>query len=268
MQKWKSSLLTIFLGLATSILYVSCAESGTDTDRHEAQAPADFYFKSMNFLSFDVVYEPGAEPYTGSAPGGLDYWDILKQNVSALFLNRSVQLRIPNTLTQMRAIPRQNRRVWSAKDAMALAQNYRDSEKSDSEGRLFVAFVRGTAADQDGKPNSNVLGFSVSGATVILIFKDVILSTGILSNGQVPKFVEQSTLVHEVAHTLGLVNNGIPLSTPHQDTAHGKHCANANCVMYYLNEGKSGLASFVQQFIVNGNTIMFGNECLQDSQSY
>jgi len=96
----------------------------------------------------------------------------------------------------------------------------------------------------------------------------VIRSTGAHPNGAVPKFVEQSTLIHEMAHALGFVNNGLPLKTAHQDSAHGAHCSNPNCVMYYLNEGKSDMVNFVQQYILSGNTVMMDSQCLQDAQSF
>ncbi|MEN0059089.1 MAG: hypothetical protein AAGB31_09655, partial [Bdellovibrio sp.] len=113
-----------------------------------------------------------------------------------------------------------------------------------------------------------VIGVSLTGTPIIAIFKDVVQSTSGNPNGAVPKFVEQSTMVHEMGHALGFVNNGVPMVTSHQDTAHGAHTTNSNCVMYWLNEGTSDLTQFVLHYINSGNTVMWGSQVLQDAQAY
>ena len=97
------------------------------------------------------------------------------------------------------------------------------------------------------------------------MFKDVIKATG---GNFVQRYVEQSTLVHEMGHALGFVNNGIPMASPHQDTEHGAHTTNSNCVMYYLNEGASDMASFVGRFITGGDINMWGPEVLSDAEAF
>jgi hypothetical protein len=81
-------------------------------------------------------------------------------------------------------------------------------------------------------------------------------------------FIEQATLVHEFGHAMGLVNNGVPLTSSHQDTQKGHHCINTNCVMYWQNEGVSDLKEFVQSYMTTGSLVMFGPECLKDASSY
>jgi hypothetical protein len=78
------------------------------------------------------------------------------------------------------------------------------------------------------------------------------------------RFVEQSTMIHELAHAIGLVDNGVPLAAAHRDPDHGAHCDDDRCVMYYLNEGASDAAAFVQQRVLTGNTILFDDSCLAD----
>ncbi len=48
--------------------------------------------------------------------------------------------------------------------------------------------------------------------------------------------IEEAVLVHEAGHNLGLVDNGIPMQTPHKDAQHGNHDSNQNCVMYWAVE--------------------------------
>lgn len=74
--------------------------------------------------------------------------------------------------------------------------------------------------------------------------------------------------MHELGHAIGLVNNGIPMSSPHQDAEHGAHTTNNECVMYWLNEGPSGLRDFVAQYIVSGETLMWGPQVLSDAEAF
>lgn len=249
-------------------LFNACTSSTAGDDSQAFyKAQSQFYFTQMNHLKMQVAYEPGAEPYTGTTPGGLNYWDILEQNLAAVFQGRSVVFSIPKSLPAMTALPSQNKNVWTPSDAVALASQHQTPNTDSSTGAFFVAFVKGYAADSGGNPNPNVIGFSVTGTTTILMFKDVIKSTG-GALAIVPKYVEQSTLVHEMGHAVGFVNNGLPTTSNHHDSPHGAHCSNSNCVMHYLNEGASDMKTFVQQYITSGSTVMFGNECLADSQNY
>jgi hypothetical protein len=261
--------LTIF-GLCMVLLYSNCT-STTDPSASSVQkqsADVDFYFHQMTGLTVEVAYEPGAEPYTGTTAGGINYWDFLKDNLQAVFQGRPITFQIPHSLSEMKALPTQNQSVWTPEQVVSLASQYRSSQTQSAQGHFFVVFLKGYAASENGSANPNIIGFSVTGTTVIAIFKEVVQSTGTLANGPVPKYVEQSTLIHEMGHAIGFVNNGLPMTVAHQDSAHGAHCSNPNCVMYYLNEGKSDMAAFVQKFIQTGSTVMFDQQCLQDSQSF
>lgn len=51
--------------------------------------------------------------------------------------------------------------------------------------------------------------------------------------------VEATSFRHEFGHLFGLVsipNSGTEMQTPHQDTEHGHHCDNDQCLMYYALE--------------------------------
>ena len=131
---------------------------------------------------------------------------------------------------------------------------------------IFVLYLDGYF-NLDGQEQTNVLGISV-GSFTVAIFKPVISAIqggGVL--GGDPKYqVEQATVVHEVGHAVGLVDNGVALHTDHLDEAHGKHCDNTNCVMYWANEGASGASSLFGGASVN--QLVFGQECLDDISNY
>lgn len=262
----KYFLFPILFSAGFIITNLSCYSNSSETG--VSIYSAQFYFKQMTELKLDIVYETGAEPYTGSTAVGLNYWDITVQNLQALFAGRNVTFTVPKTLGEMRSITPQNRSAWTTTDALNLANLYRDGNSSGTQGRIFIAFVKGYAANTDGTANQNVIGYSVTGTNVIMIFKQVVQSAGTLPNGPVAKFVEQSTLVHELAHAIGFVNNGLPLTTAHHDSAHGAHCSNPDCVMYYLNEGLSNLATFIDKYKDSQSAVMFDDACINDAKNF
>ena len=76
---------------------------------------------------------------------------------------------------------------------------------------------------------NRILGINLDGTPTIAIFKPVIESA---SNSRTEKaLIEQSTIVHEIGHAIGLVNKGVRATTAHHDTANGAHCTNEGCVM-------------------------------------
>ncbi|MNL89156.1 hypothetical protein D3C87_2193110 [compost metagenome] len=58
------------------------------------------------------------------------------------------------------------------------------------------------------------------------------------------------------------------MAQAHQDSAHGAHTINSQCVMYWMNEGASDLSNFIQHYITSGNTVMWGPEVLNDAQGF
>lgn len=252
----------------SGIFISSSCSSNTETKESASFYSSEFYFKKMTDLKLDVTYEAGAEPFVGITEAGLNYWDITLQNLQALFSGRNVTLTVPRTLEEMRLLPAHGRAVWGIQHALSLAILYRDGDSSGSSGRVFIAFVKGHAANFDGTANRNVIGYSVTGSNVILIFKDAVAAAGELPDGLIPMFIEQSTLVHELAHSVGFVNNGVTLQSDHLDPGHGAHCSNPTCVMYYLNEGATDLSSFIDKFKDRENAVMFDDACLNDAKNF
>lgn len=226
-------------------------------------------YKSMSLMEIEVVYEPGATPYAGNRSNGKPYWDIFESNIKEVFKSREGEysLVVPKTLAQMTSIPAQNKTSWSVEDLQALESKYRKSITSGTQASVFVVFLNGYYS-QEGVTSPGIIGVSIAGTTLIAIFKDVVDNASQGSSSTVAKFMEQSTLVHEFGHVVGLVDNGLNMSTPHKDVEHGNHCDNPNCVMYWKNEGKSDLLLFVQQIMLSGNNIMYDQNCLEDTKNY
>ncbi len=216
----------------------------------------------------EIYYEPGAQPFTGNTIQGRPYWGILKENLDAIFQHRTQPpaVSVPTALAQMTQIPSQNKSAWTHGDILSLAETYRQQLPTQTNGRFYIYFVKGYFDNGSG-PNSSVIGVNISTTPIIVIFKDVILNSGQNPSGPVAKFMEQSTLVHEVGHALGLVNVGVAPVSAHEDAAHRGHTQNSSCVMYWLNEGPSDLGQFVQQYLLSQSVVMWGPEVLADVQA-
>ena len=247
-------------------IFISCGKVNEQTtefvDTKEVQAEAaDRYFTSTSKIVVNVYYEPGAEPFTGTTSRGNEYWDILENNLSAIFQYRSSPpaLQVPKNIAEMNEIDPQNESKWSGDEVYALHERTQAPTILSGEDHFYIYFLKGNAESSD-----NVIGFSINGTSVIAIFKDVVTASG---SSTVQKYTEQSTLVHEMGHALGVVNNGVPLTSNHQDPENGKHTSNSDCIMYWQNEGASDLRQFVLKIITTGNTVMWGPEVLKDVEA-
>ncbi|MFL5784991.1 MAG: hypothetical protein ACJ76H_10300 [Bacteriovoracaceae bacterium] len=217
-------------------------------------------------LKVNVFYETGAEPFTDvtgaelNLPGvtQLKVFNVLKENLKALFPGKNID--VPLDLSQMSKISTQNQSVWSFEAIDAIGKSY--GQPSAGDITVFnVFFVKGHSVDGD-----LVIGLHLSGTKTLMIFKDTVNSVS--QTDVVKMYVEQSTLIHEMGHGIGLVNNGLPMTTAHEDTAHKPHCSNPDCVMYWQNEGFADLVNFAKSRATNLNPVMFDQACLKDVTSY
>lgn len=266
---WNQPLNAFFL-ICSLLFFQNCSPPGATSqnpDRNFPQAVSNNYFKTTQKFIVEVYYEPGAEPFAGNTLSGMPYWNILEDNLNAIFQYRSQipVVVVPKQLNEMTALSAQNKASWTSSEILALYGQNHQSSTTASEAHFYLYFLKGVYNTGSG-PNPNVLGLSLGGTPVIAIFKDVI--NGSSNNAVVKKYVEQSTLVHEMGHALGFVNNGVPMAVNHQDTEHGAHTTNSDCVMYWMNEGAGDLTNFVQKYITSGSTLMWGPEVLKDAENF
>jgi predicted Zn-dependent protease len=211
----------------------------------------------------EVDYQPGAEPYVGTTMNGTPFWELTRANIERLFPGRSID--VPVDLNEMEMLDDVSGDSFSGEDLLAIAASHDDNPDNDNTATFYLVFVDGLFFSE-GEEQPTVLGVSLGDSRVIGMFKPVIRST----EGPVmatSRFVEQSTVVHELGHAVGLVNNGIPLTSEHHDSAHGAHCTNQDCVMYFANEGAADLADFVRDFVATGDLVLFADDCLADADA-
>jgi hypothetical protein len=215
---------------------------------------------STTNVVIEIDYEDGKEPYTGDSFAFDETFDPTIANINRLFAGKKT-VTIPTTLAAMENIGTVADEEITVADMEALAAAHRHEADHEGTKTYYVVFVSGHYVDANG-PNAGVLGVSVG--STIAMFKDVIATTESVLQPDVERYVEQSTLVHELAHSIGLVDNGVPMTAPHRDAAHGKHCNNTDCAMYWMNEGASEAADFALRRLITDNTILFDDACLAD----
>ncbi|MBA3393378.1 MAG: hypothetical protein H0T89_12075 [Deltaproteobacteria bacterium] len=224
--------------------------------------PATVFDPSVTRVVIEIDFEDGQEPFTGPILGFGDTMDVTVTNIDRVFAGKK-QLTIPRVVGAMENIGAVADEELTSADLLALSNAHRDLRDGTGGKSYYVLFVGGHFADGGGV-RPTVLGVSLGGTGVIAMFKDVIRTTSVPAFPNVVRFVEQSTLVHELGHAIGLVGNGVEPTVDHKDTEHGAHCTNDACVMYYLNEGASDAAAFAQKYVLAGNTILFDGACLGD----
>jgi hypothetical protein len=263
---------SIFPDLVLGILLVlSGCSAATSEDASRAGPDSTILdlsglYTNVNSIAIRVIYEPDAVPSTGTTGNGVQYWSVLEDNMRSLFQGRAIEpeIIVPYDLADMEQIPEQGRTSWTKDQILGLARSMGNSSLEPSAAEFHVLFLNGYF-NENNTINISTVGVSIGGTTVVAVFKDVIASSGY--SPILTAIMEQATLVHELAHTLGLVDNGVPVSSDHEDPDHAHHCMNEACLMYWNNE-QDDLAVFVKQILNSGIVIMFCQECLQDTRSY
>jgi len=230
------------------------------------QPPAQqLYGSAIHNLDFEIDYVPGAEPYTGSVLGFGEVWDVTETNVARLFQGSNKAFSIPRTLDKMEKLTDVTGADFAVDQILAIASKHRNQLSSGDTATFYFVWLNGYYRDEMGV-NKNVLGVSLGATGVLAMFKPVIAGTGSGTPGlNAERYVEQATIVHEFGHAAGLVENGLALTSAHNDAAHKAHCTNQDCIMYWAIEGSSGAVSYVQKSLLSSNTILWGKECLDDA---
>ena len=251
--------LTLILTLGLAACGGSSSDSGSAPN---LETPA-FFFGTMTNLRIDIAYEPNAEPYSNYD------WTFIQRNLAALFEGRAIvpAISFPSSSLEAVVLERQNKPNWTLFEILDLANKVRPGVTEGTTGRFIILFLNGYLND-NGTSKNSVIGLSIRGTTVMAMFKDVVRSTAARDGGRITRFVEGTTIVHELGHALGLVNNGITLASQHHDAANGAHCSNPECVMYYANEGAKDAIEFFRKYQATNDPVVFDTKCLQDARTF
>jgi hypothetical protein len=235
--------------------------SGDDSDSGSgSSAPSDVFDPAIARVIVEIDYETNEAPYTGNVIGFGDTFDPTLVNMNRVFANKKM-LTIPTQLASMQDIGTIPDEELTLADILAIAAHHRDVHDLPDTKSYYILFVSGHFADANGV-QGGVLGVSVG--DTIAMFKDVIRLSQSLTDPNAVRYVEQSTLIHELSHSVGLVDNGVPMVAAHKDAPHGAHCDNPDCVMYWLNEGAADARDFALRRLLTGSSILFDAKCLAD----
>jgi hypothetical protein len=191
-------------------------------------------------MTVEIDYEAGYLPESTST-------DMLKQRLESV-CDKPDGINFQFTETDF-----PNDETWSANDVRDLGDEAKAvSPQSGSTLTWQILFPAGTYDD------TSVLGVAVDASTVA-IFKDSIDDAENIFRRPSAEKIENSVLIHEVGHLLGLVNLVYTSPADHEDSSHPGHSNNEDSVMYWAIESSS-----IANFFDNDLPTEFDSDDLND----
>lgn len=195
-------------------------------------------------LVVEIQYFPGHAP-TASAVTNLE-------NFLEARLNKPGGISITQT-----EIASSAKSAYSADDIRAIEKANRKQSAVDKTVSAYFLFVDADYAGNSG--SSKVLGIAYAPTSMAIFEKTVKDYSGGVGE-PAESTLESTVILHEFGHILGLVNNGTTPQSTHQDTAHGKHCTNEDCLMYYTAETSDVIANL----LTGGGVPQLDAACIAD----
>ena len=190
-------------------------------------------------LKIEIQYMPGFAPDAAAISH-------LQTTLSNL-LNKPSGITISTT-----QIAAASNLALSTDDVLQIERNNRAAFTTNDQIAVYVLYTNGNYTD------NNVLGVAYRNTSLVLFGKKIHDNSGSIGQANRTK-LEATVLEHELGHLLGLVDLGSNMQTAHRDAAHGNHCSNNSCLMYYASE-----TSDILGFLITGNIPSFDTNCLAD----
>jgi len=220
----KYLLLAVF---SLTFIAYSCSDSGTGPDVDPAPdfnskaAPGD---SAKSFLEGDryttleleIDYMPGHQP----TQAGLDS---LKTFLQKHLNKQNITFRTPTE------VPSGGQSSYTASDIRSLEDEHRQNftEAGDDALQAYFLYVDGEFNDGD-EGGSNVLGIAYWNTSMAFFGQTIEdVSSGIGAPSE--EKIEGTVFRHEFGHNMGLVGNGTPTQSAHQEQ--GAHCTEDGCLM-------------------------------------
>ena len=171
------------------------------------------------------------------------------------FLNE--RLNKPNGITiVLNAVPSPGYTTYTLDQVRDIEEANRSRNTKRDEISAYFFFADADYAGNSG--SSKVLGIAYESSSMVIFEKTIRDYSGGLTQPSTSA-LETTVLLHEFGHILGLVNNGTPMTTDHQDEPHGRHCDNTNCLMYYTAE-----TSDIVGNLLGGGIPGLDSQCISD----
>lgn len=152
------------------------------------------------------------------------------------------------------SVPVESSKKYTDAELSALRDRVQTRKTGGDTFVLHILYVAGGySADSS---DSRVLGLASEGGPMTILKGNIRASAsgGLFGIGSLKEEnIERAVLVHEFGHAAGLVNNGAPMQTNHEDPNNRAHSSNKNSVMYWAIETSGGL----QELIDGGSSIPY-----------
>lgn len=171
----------------------------------------------------------------------LDYVDGYKARDEAVnLLLQRIQERLskPDGATKELTVIQSSRGSYTVDDLREMESQHRDHQP-DQKTKTMVLYVLYLNGNYNG--DDNVLGVQYGRASIAIFKRSVDAARSVAGTLFNSAEVEKAVLVHEFGHASGLVNNGLEMVTPHEDSGHPHHSTNEDSVMYWAIENALGL---------------------------
>ena len=164
-------------------------------------------------LLVEIQYMPGYQPDDASIA--------TLQSFLNQYLNKPDGIKVVEA-----PIPASGKTTLSLKDVVNIEKKYRTAFTNNNQIAVHILITDGSY------DSSNIFATSYWNTSICVFGKTVFDNSG--NAVQITRSQLFTVLFeHEFGHLLGLVNQGSPMQTNHQDVANGAHCINKNCLMYY-----------------------------------
>lgn len=207
----------VYLLLVFSLTFVACKKTdvvgGKDYATLGSSAHDLLVASSYTSLEIEIQYMPGYQPDQQSTD---NFKNFLSQ-----YLNK------PNGISiTEEQVPSDGKSVLSVNDVVSLEKKYRNDFTGNNKIAVYILITDGVS------DKSDIFGSAYWNTSICLFGKTISDNSGTV--GRITRSQLLTVLFeHEFGHLLGLVNQGTPMQTNHQDVANGAHCINKNCLMYY-----------------------------------
>lgn len=200
--------------------------------------------KDYQSLTVEIVYMTGSRP-TEEAMNNL-------KSMISQFCNK------PDGISfKYHEIAAQGKAAYSISDVRTIENDTREEFTYKKDLAIYFLFLDGPSSENQG--SSMVLGQAYYNTSMVIYEKTLQDNSGGFGEPELYK-LETAVINHELGHILGLVNNGSNMYHAHQDTAHGAHCDNSDCLMYW--EAETG--SIFNNLLGNSPIPVLDDNCVKD----
>lgn len=237
----------------------SSGSGGVDPGTASTQPPVTTLFsRTIESVTIEIDYAVGAEPFQGALKNFGDPWNLVRTNTLAIFDGKK-KLTLPTTLAKMEKLADVPAKDFTSAELVELAAAHRNEPQYENAVAFYVVFVNGLWIDDTGTQRPDILGVAVPNTGIVGMFKPAIPSA----------LTEQLALIHQLAHAIGFVDNGIPVgdaNRAHVDTENVHHCTNKQCALSFAVETKAGASAYASTYIRGPEAVLIGQECLSDAR--